>query len=152
MKKRTKLKRVLWKLRMTQTELAKLSNVSNGTISQLANGRIEPSVKTARKIEKALGMEIWESIYNEEEIKSIKPRRKKKEIKKLNIPVKYFDKNIPIELFKDEHLIFIKLIMNDIITFRDLSKRNLTKIKGLGNKSINVIEEIINSYFEKTRN
>ena len=61
---------------LTQTELAKLSNVSQQSISHFENGRGKPSTNNAYQIAKVLGVKVGELLDDERSVDNVKPERK----------------------------------------------------------------------------
>ena len=57
-----KLRQVRKKMNLSQQKLSKLSKVSYGFISELETGKKKPSLETAEKLSKALGIAITELI------------------------------------------------------------------------------------------
>ncbi len=58
------IKRIRKQLGLTQTELARLSGVSQSTIAKIEKGRIEPSYSVAKRIIAALEESLKNSIYH----------------------------------------------------------------------------------------
>lgn len=57
-----RLKQLRKQRSISQQELSRISNVSNGFISELETGKKRPSLETAEKLSKALGVAITELI------------------------------------------------------------------------------------------
>ncbi|WP_010243719.1 helix-turn-helix domain-containing protein [Acetivibrio cellulolyticus] len=57
-----KLKQLRKQRNISQHELSKISNVSYGFISELETGKKRPSLETAEKLSRALGVAITELI------------------------------------------------------------------------------------------
>lgn len=55
---------------LTQSQLAKMTNCTDGLICQIEKGQTDPSLKRLRKIAKALGVSTTRFLENEEEVRN----------------------------------------------------------------------------------
>lgn len=94
---KSRIKEIMEAKGVTSVSLAEAVGIHKVSVSNIINGKINPSAETLEKIAEALGVEMWELFKSKSEIVE-----EIKEETKNTIPCPYCGKPIDVSLLKKE--------------------------------------------------
>lgn len=118
------LKKIRLNKKLTLVELSNLSGVGKSTISDIENGKINPSVKTVIKLSKSLGVES-ETLFKETSANNLKNEVASNKEKIDSFTIKLVNELLTENIIQDPENIpdeIVKMIMLKLK--EDIKKRN----------------------------
>jgi len=92
-----RIKEIMQEKGVTSANLSTMIGIHKVSVSNIINGKINPSAETLEKIAEALGVEMWELFKSKSEIVE-----EIEEEKKNTVPCPYCGRDINVSLLKKE--------------------------------------------------
>ena len=92
-----RIKEIMQEKGVTSASLSTMVGIHKVSVSNIINGKLNPSTETLEKIAEALGVEMWELFKSKSEI-----MEEIEEEKKNTVPCPYCGKSIDVSLLRAE--------------------------------------------------